>query len=116
MQNIFKKQFSKFVVPINGFKGKKIKNIAKYIDSIPSIDLLDKLVSDLEDDLNGIPILIKKYTQLNGKVLAFNLDPDFNNTLDGLLLLDLQEVPENAIEMLSKTLDTDTRDRFKNRF
>lgn len=109
-------QFSKFVVPINGFKGKKIKNIAKYIDSIPSIDLLDKLVSDLEDDLNGIPILIKKYTQLNGKVLAFNLDPDFNNTLDGLLLLDLQEVPENAIEMLSKTLDTDTRDRFKNRF
>lgn len=106
-------QFAKLVKPIYGFKGKKVKNITQFVDSIPSIDLLDKIISDIEDEMNGIPILLKKYMKLEGKILAFNIDPDFNNALDGLLLLDIQNVPDNAIDMLSKSMEIDVRERFK---
>lgn len=112
-KNHFNKEVSQYVKPITGFKRKERKKVMKCIDTIPSLDLLDKIISDLEDGAMGIPILIKKYIQLQGKMLAFNIDPDFNNALDGLMLLDVQQIPESTLEMLSKTIDFDVLKRFK---
>ncbi|PID92164.1 MAG: hypothetical protein CSA96_04670 [Bacteroidetes bacterium] len=47
-----------------------------------------------------MPVLLKKYLQINGKIAAFNVDPDFNYTLDGLLILDLKKVPGSFIHRL----------------
>ncbi|HOY72271.1 MAG TPA: hypothetical protein PLX53_03980, partial [Tenuifilaceae bacterium] len=52
-----------------------------------------------------MPVLLKKYLKLNGRILGFNVDPKFNNALDGLLILDLLQVPIQTITSLSKEIN-----------
>ena len=56
-----------------------------------SIDKVSDIVSDIETDSKGIPILIRQYLKLGAKLLGFNLDKDFNNAIDGLIRVDLRE-------------------------
>jgi putative hemolysin len=55
------------------------------------LDDFAALIEDLEEDGKSVPILLRHYCKLGGRFLGFNLDPDFNNTLDGLVLLDLRQ-------------------------
>ena len=84
------------------------------IAGIRSIDLINRLVCDIEKNAYSIPVLIRKYLQLNSSVLGFNTDHEFCDSLDALMLLDLKKVPEETILMLSKELaDIDVLGRFK---
>ncbi len=53
------------------------------------IEELSALIADIEIDQKGIPVLLRHYLNLGGKLLAFNLDPEFGEVLDGLVLVDL---------------------------
>lgn len=59
---------------------------------------LSEWVSDVEADGKGLPILVKQYVKLGGRILAFSVDPDFGNTLDGFVMMDLREAPAEALE------------------
>ncbi|MGK2905716.1 MAG: hypothetical protein ACSLFH_05135 [Desulfuromonadales bacterium] len=48
----------------------------------------------VEADLNGIPVLLKHYMNLGGKLLAFNRDPEFSDVIDGLILVDLDQAKD----------------------
>lgn len=50
---------------------------------------LSELVASLEPDGKGMPVLLRQYLKLGGRLLAFNVDRQFSNTLDGLILVDL---------------------------
>ena len=39
--------------------------------------------------MQGVPVLLRQYLKLGGSLLGFNIDPDFGNCLDGLILVDL---------------------------
>src|SRR5262249_2890832 len=54
-------------------------------------DQLSKVIADLEPDGKGVPILIKQYIKSGGKVLAFNVDQAFSNSLDALVVVNLRE-------------------------
>jgi hypothetical protein len=61
------------------------------------------LISSIESSHNKLPVLLKKYIlQLNAKIIGFNIDPKFNNALDGFIVMDFEKVPEDVIRMLSK--------------
>jgi putative hemolysin len=62
-----------------------------------SIDL-SALVSDLEHDKKGVPVLLREYLKLGGRLLALNVDPDFNDALDALLVVDLLQADEKLLE------------------
>jgi putative hemolysin len=47
------------------------------------------LVSDLEPDAKTVPVLLKHYLKLNGRLIAFNVDESFGGCLDGLIVVDL---------------------------
>jgi putative hemolysin len=47
------------------------------------------LVSDLEPDAKSVPVLLKHYLKLNGRLIAFNVDEGFGGCLDGLIVVDL---------------------------
>jgi hypothetical protein len=47
-----------------------------------------------------IPVLLKKYLKQNAKIIAFNVDPKFNNSLDGFLIMKVDEVPQDTFEMV----------------
>lgn len=44
-----------------------------------------------------MPVLLRQYLNLNGRLLSFSLDPNFNNTLDGLVLVDLDRVEPHTL-------------------
>ena len=51
-----------------------------------------------------LPTLLKKYIKINSRIIAYNIDPDFNNCVDGLIMLDVYEVPKQEIDSLSKEM------------
>ncbi|MCX6227196.1 MAG: GNAT family N-acetyltransferase, partial [Bacteroidia bacterium] len=69
------------------------------------LSTLDKFIGDVDQHNNGLPVLLKKYLGLNAKIIAFNVDPKFNNCVDGLILLDIFDIPKATIELLSKEVN-----------
>jgi putative hemolysin len=52
-------------------------------------DELSALISELEPDGKGLPVLLRQYLRLGGRLLAFSVDGAFSGVLDGLILVDL---------------------------
>jgi hypothetical protein len=50
---------------------------------------ISMLITEIEDDQKGVPVLIKHYLKLNGRFVGFNVDPKFSNVVDGLVVVDL---------------------------
>jgi putative hemolysin len=72
------------------------------------INKLDKFIKDIETGHFAMPVLLKKYLKQNGKIIEFNIDPKFNNALDGLLVLDMYDVPPETISSLSKEINDES--------
>lgn len=73
------------------------------------LNKLDKIIDDLEPELR-LPVLIKKYIKQNAKVIAFNVDPNFNDAIDGLMYIRISELPADTIKPVLEELS----DFFKN--
>ena len=56
------------------------------------------MVSDLEPGQAGVPVLLRQYLKLGGKLLGFNVDPQFADALDGLILVDLTKTEPKLLE------------------
>lgn len=63
------------------------------------LKMADRLVDEMEPRHARLPILLKKYIKQNARIIGFNIDPKFMNALDGLIVLDIQELPEEAENM-----------------
>jgi putative hemolysin len=75
------------------------------IESASDLNKFDRIIKDIETAQYNMPVLLKKYLKQNGQIVGFNIDPKFNNALDGLLILDLFDVPPNTISALSKEVN-----------
>lgn len=62
--------------------------------TVRSIGEVDELVSDIEAGGRSMPVLLRQYLKLGGKLIGFNIDTAFCNVLDGLFYVDLTAVPE----------------------
>ena len=60
-------------------------------------DELSDVTADIEADGKGIPVLLKQYLKLGGKLLGFNVDPHFAQSLDGLILVDLRNTAPTTL-------------------
>ena len=65
---------------------------------LQDMEEVSALVADLEADNKGIPVLLRHYLSLGGKLLSFNLDPEFSNVIDGLLLVDLLQTERKQLQ------------------
>jgi len=68
----------------------------------PSLRDLESFLSEIEPDHIKVPDMLKTYTRQNAKLVAFNLDPNFSDALDGLMILDLSNMPQKTLNMLQK--------------
>jgi putative hemolysin len=96
----YDKELSRLVKPRKPFKHKSLR----MWDQLPSQHLIktpdevSSLISDIEHKIDGIPVMIKQYLKLGGKILSFNVDPDFNYSLDGLIFVNLPETDEETLK------------------
>lgn len=111
--NYYDSAVAQYVHPKNDFKVKlKDRDKALFLNDIDAdLNKLDKVIDDLEPEMR-MPVLIKKYIKQNAKVIAFNVDPSFNDAIDGLMYIRISEIPEDTIkpvlEELSKEFSRET--------
>jgi hypothetical protein len=98
--SIFIKPRKKFRIP-----KKLLRNNETILEGInANIKTLDLYINEFQPSLS-LPVLIKKYLQMNGKILSFNIDPNFNNCLDGLMIVNISDIPFEMVENLSKEIE-----------
>lgn len=56
---------------------------------LQDVDDCSAVISSLETDGKGLPVLLKHYLRLNGTILSFNVDKEFSSVLDGLIMVDI---------------------------
>ena len=66
--------------------------------ALPELKMLTGLVADIEPDNKSIPVLLRQYLRLGGKMLSFGVDEDFGGTLDGLVLVDMHHAPQRITD------------------
>lgn len=98
VNNPFPKQ-SKVVKARNPFKlQKRVGWTSAEFKGLKDVDLVSHLVSKLESDQKGVPILLKQYLKLGGYVLSFNVDQDFNDVLDCMIVVDLPQNDQRTLK------------------
>jgi putative hemolysin len=95
----FRSEWADLVRPKRPFNARRSlsRDVSERLHRIASIDDLNRLVTDIEPDRKGVPPLLRQYLKLGAKVLAFNVDPAFNNCLDGLCVWDIAEVDQRSV-------------------
>ena len=97
--NRFDNFLSRFVSPRKPYRTRRIKGISRHTfqTSFMDIDDISLLISEIEKDGKGIPILLRHYLKLNGQLTSFNVDNDFSGVVDGLLVVDLTRSDEKLL-------------------
>jgi len=83
-------RLARLVKPRRPFKVKSIQ-ASQVHKQLTDPECISQLIAEIEQDEKGIPILLKQYLKLGGQILEFNVDAQFNNVLDGLIMVDLME-------------------------
>lgn len=65
---------------------------------MPDVRFLSTCISSMEPDNKSIPVLLRQYLRLGGKMLSFGIDNDFGGTLDCLVLVDIDKAPERILK------------------
>jgi len=99
-QNRLEPRLSRFVSPRKPYRvGRRVWAASRRLIRSAVLDESDVslLISEIEMDGKGLPILLQHYLKLNARIIGFNLDADFSEVVDGLILLDLQQTDPKLI-------------------
>jgi putative hemolysin len=91
---------AQYVHPKKEFKV-KLKDADKdfvFNETESDLNKFDKIIDELEPGTLRLPVLIKKYIKQNARVVAFNVDPLFNNAVDGLMYIRISDIPESTMK------------------
>jgi hypothetical protein len=62
------------------------------------LEEMSSSISEIEGDGKGVPVLLRQYLKIGGELLAFNVDKNFSEVLDGLVLVDLRKTDPARLE------------------
>ncbi len=94
-KNYFDSELARHIRPVKKFKiSKRVKQNNEIVlkDICDNIKTLDLYINEYQDGFS-IPVLLKKYLKVNGKIIGFNIDSEFNNCLDGLMIVNIKDIP-----------------------
>lgn len=66
--------------------------------ALRDVEDLSQPITDVEIDGKGLPILLRQYAKIGGKLLGFNVDRKFSHVLDGLMVVDLRKTELSVLE------------------
>ncbi|MDN3491872.1 lysophospholipid acyltransferase family protein [Winogradskyella bathintestinalis] len=90
---------AQYVHPKKEFKVKLQDADKEFVFDETEADLnkFDKIIDEVEPGALRLPVLLKKYIKQNAKLVAFNVDPLFNNAVDGLMYIKIADLPESTV-------------------
>ena len=94
----------------------KVDSDALLKHNMGGVEKFDKFLLRLSNGEYRLPTLYKKYLKLNAKFLCFNVDPDFNDTLDSLLFLTFTDFPEDEVMPLFRDSSDEEKEIVRKRF
>lgn len=98
--NYYDPYVAQYIKPKKEYKV-KLKDADKdfvFDETKADLNKFDKIIDELEPGTLRLPVLIKKYIKQNAKVVAFNVDPLFNNAVDGLMYIRIADLPESTVK------------------
>jgi putative hemolysin len=98
--NYYDPYIAQYINPKKNYKV-KLKDADKdfiFDEAESDLNKFDKIIDELEPGNLRLPVLIKKYIKQNAKVVAFNVDPLFNNAVDGLMYIRIADIPESTMK------------------
>ncbi|MEW4923340.1 lysophospholipid acyltransferase family protein [Algibacter sp. 2305UL17-15] len=91
---------AQYVHPKKEFKV-KLKDADKdfvFDEAEADLNKFDKFIDEIEPGALRLPVLLKKYIKQNARLVAFNVDPLFNNSVDGLMYIRIADLPESTVK------------------
>jgi hypothetical protein len=98
--NYYDPYIAQYIHPKKAFKV-KLKDADKdfiFNETEADLNKFDKIIDELEPGSLRLPVLIKKYIKQNARVVAFNVDPLFNNAVDGLMYIRVEDIPDSTMK------------------
>lgn len=91
--------FAKLVTPRNPPERTSIVGWTDREKSVAAADIhhVDRLVEEIERGKRAVPVLLRQYLRLNARLLALNVDPDFGDVVDALMLVDIAQIDERIV-------------------
>jgi len=105
---------AQYVHPKKEFKV-KLKDADKdFVFDATEADLnkFDKIIDEVEPGALRLPVLLKKYIKQNAKLVAFNVDPLFNNAVDGLMYIKIADLPESTVRPVMEEFQAELERKF----
>jgi len=105
---------AQYIQPKKEFKV-KLKDADKefvFDESAADLNKFDKLIDEVEPGSLRLPVLIKKYIKQNAKVVAFNVDPLFNNAVDGLMYIRIADLPEGTVKPVMEEFQAELEKKY----
>jgi putative hemolysin len=105
---------AQYVHPKKEFKV-KLKDADKdFVFDATEADLnkFDKIIDEVEPGALRLPVLLKKYIKQNAKLVAFNVDPLFNNAVDGLMYIKIADLPESTVRPVMEEFQAELEQKF----
>ena len=105
---------AQYVHPKKEFKV-KLKDADKdFVFDATEADLnkFDKIIDEVEPGALRLPVLLKKYIKQNAKLVAFNVDPLFNNSVDGLMYIKIADLPESTVKPVMEEFQAELEQKF----
>lgn len=105
---------AQYVHPKKEFKV-KLKDADKdFVFDATEADLnkFDKIIDEVEPGALRLPVLLKKYIKQNAKLVAFNVDPLFNNAVDGLMYIKIADLPESTVRPVMEEFQAELEKKF----
>ncbi|MDU8886761.1 lysophospholipid acyltransferase family protein [Yeosuana sp. MJ-SS3] len=105
---------AQYVHPKKEFKV-KLKDADKdfvFDETEADLNKFDKIIDEVEPGALRLPVLLKKYIKQNARLVAFNVDPLFNNAVDGLMYIKIADLPESTVRPVMEEFQAELEQRF----
>ncbi len=105
---------AQYIRPKKEFKVKLTDADKEFVfdESEADLNKFDKLIEEVEPGSLRLPVLIKKYIKQNAKVIAFNVDPLFNNAIDGLMYIKIADLPESTVKPVMEEFQAELEKKY----
>ncbi|MCB0448995.1 MAG: lysophospholipid acyltransferase family protein [Confluentibacter sp.] len=105
---------AQYVHPKKEFKV-KLKDADKdflFDETEADLNKFDKIIDEIEPGALRLPVLLKKYVKQNARLVAFNVDPLFNNSVDGLMYIRIADLPESTVRPVMEEFQAELERKF----